>query len=79
MTDLTIWFGVWDDYVERLEDPLDAEEFRIATKDFVAQSFGLTEQEETPASLHPLIGNFGSIAQKILEAYDLGKFESIDK
>ncbi|KAH8202668.1 hypothetical protein TruAng_003154 [Truncatella angustata] len=70
MTDLTIWFGIWDDYVENLENLQDAEEFRLATKEYVAQSFGLANREGTPVPIHRLIRNFESIAQRIREAYD---------
>jgi hypothetical protein len=73
MTDLTIWFGIWDDYVERLEDPEEAEDFRSATKIYVAQSFGLTEHGSKSMPLHPLIRNFGEIAEKIRGAYDIGE------
>ncbi|KAF3016258.1 terpene cyclase [Neopestalotiopsis sp. 37M] len=71
MTDLTIWFGIWDDYVERLEDPEEADDFRSATKIYVAQSFGLSEHGSKSMPLHPLIRNFGEIAEKIRGAYDI--------
>ncbi|ETS87345.1 hypothetical protein PFICI_01173 [Pestalotiopsis fici W106-1] len=77
MTDLTIWFGIWDDYVERLEDPDEAEEFRCATKTFVAQTFGLSNQASKPAPLNPLIRNFGEIAEKIRGAYDIEQREEL--
>lgn len=78
MTDLVIWFGIWDDYIERLEDPFEAEAFRAATKVFVAQSLGLGTPEQTKTSLHPLIKNFEGVARKVLEAYDIGKFPALD-
>lgn len=75
MTDLTIWFGIWDDYVEKLEDEDEAEEFRFSTKEYVAQSFGLSPNEDTDlttTSVHPLILNFAGIAKKIRDTYDVG-------
>ncbi|KAI4598371.1 hypothetical protein KJ359_002780 [Pestalotiopsis sp. 9143b] len=80
MTDLTIWFGIWDDYVERLEDEEEAEDFRFSTKEYVAQSFGLSSNEYTESttrSVHPLILNFAGIAEKIRDAYDIEQREEL--
>ncbi|KAK9418128.1 putative F-box domain-containing protein [Seiridium unicorne] len=71
MTDLTIWFGAWDEYIERLEDPGAAKHFRLATKDFVAQSFGLADEVPMHLPTNRLIRSFEGIAEKIREAYDV--------
>lgn len=72
MTDLTIWFGIWDDYMETLENPQDAEAFRVITKEFVAHSFGLPGAESIPSPIPSLIHNFESIGAQLREAYDIG-------
>ncbi|KAI0398510.1 terpenoid synthase [Xylariaceae sp. FL0594] len=42
MTDLTIWFGLWDDVVERMTDnAAAAEDFRLTTKEFIRRALGL--------------------------------------
>ncbi|KAI0593694.1 isoprenoid synthase domain-containing protein [Biscogniauxia sp. FL1348] len=77
MTDLVIWFGLWDDQVEKFAPGSgDAEEFRASTKDFVRYALGLgalIAQSET--TINPLIRSFKSIAEEVCDAYDEGQRE----
>ncbi|KAI1865449.1 uncharacterized protein JN550_008206 [Neoarthrinium moseri] len=80
MTDLVIWFGIWDDYVEKLACPLAAQDFRVATKKFVTQSLGLARRTEAPAApVHPLIQSFKGIADEVCKAFDLEQREQLLK
>jgi hypothetical protein len=72
MTNLVIWFGIWDDYIEKLVDPVAAEEFRVGTKEFVAQALGLTQSGVGLTATNPLIRSFEGIAQEVCAVYDIG-------
>ncbi|KAI5926298.1 isoprenoid synthase domain-containing protein [Camillea tinctor] len=72
VTDLVIWFGLWDDMVEKFApNSRGAEEFRESTKDFVRRSLGLGSLADKPVvTISPLICSFKSIAEEVCEAYD---------
>ncbi|KAI1102360.1 terpenoid synthase [Jackrogersella minutella] len=72
LIDMIIWFGYWDDLVEKLApDSSAAEALRSATKIVVRQSLGLTPhaQEDTITS-NPLILDFKRIARGVRKDYD---------
>ncbi|KAI1259784.1 terpenoid synthase [Xylariaceae sp. FL1019] len=72
MTDLVIWFGMWDDFVEKLgDDTTAAEDLRIATKDFVQCSFGLANEDSVSDQTNPLILSFQPIADQVCAFYDM--------
>ncbi|KAI1328344.1 terpenoid synthase [Xylariaceae sp. FL0255] len=81
MTDLVIWFGLWDDVIEKLgDDEAAAEDLRISTKDFIRRSFGLSRPEEDGsergvAITNPLILSFWGIAVEVCKFYDLEQRE----
>ncbi|KAI0445977.1 isoprenoid synthase domain-containing protein [Xylaria telfairii] len=70
MTDLVIWFGIWDDAIEKLADTAAAESLRVSTKDFIRTAFGLAEDNEATSTGNPLIDSFQSIAAEVCEFYD---------
>ncbi|KAI1379567.1 terpenoid synthase [Hypoxylon crocopeplum] len=72
LVDLIIWFGYWDDRIEKLTpDPNAAEGLRTATKALVRQSIGLASPgEENAAISNPLILSFKDIASELCTMYD---------
>ncbi|KAI1485388.1 isoprenoid synthase domain-containing protein [Biscogniauxia mediterranea] len=74
MTDLVIWFALWDDKVEELAPGSgeDAEVFRASTKDFVRYALGLgaLKNQAAAAAISPLIRSFKRIAEEVCDAYD---------
>ncbi|KAI1632756.1 isoprenoid synthase domain-containing protein [Biscogniauxia mediterranea] len=78
MTDLVIWFGLWDDKAERFAPGSgDAEEFRASTKDFVRYALGLGAlKNQAAAATSPLIRGFKSIAEEVCDAYDEGYIDA---
>jgi hypothetical protein len=73
MTDLTIWFGLWDDMIENLDADA-AETLRVATKDFIRQALGLAEEEEDDENMttNPMIRSFQPIAAEACAFYNQG-------
>ncbi|KAI0141836.1 isoprenoid synthase domain-containing protein [Xylariaceae sp. FL1272] len=70
-TDLVIWFGMWDDLVEKLgDDTTAAENLRMATKDFVRSSFGLADRDVSHQT-NPWISSFRPIADGVCAFYDM--------
>jgi hypothetical protein len=73
MTDLVIWFGLWDDVIERLADDA-AESLRVSTKDFIRRGLGLAEDDdEVSGTTNPLIRSFQPIAAEARAFYNKGK------
>ncbi|KAI0489679.1 isoprenoid synthase domain-containing protein [Xylaria cf. heliscus] len=70
MTDLVIWFGIWDDVIEKLEDEAAAESLRVSTKDFIRTAFGLSEDNEVTSTTNPLVHSFQPIAAEACEFYN---------
>ncbi|KAI3332001.1 terpenoid synthase [Xylariaceae sp. AK1471] len=73
MTDLVIWFGLWDDVIEKLaDDTAAAESLRVSTKDFIRRELGLAEDDEASASAttNPLIQSFQPIAAEACAFYN---------
>ncbi|KAI0458653.1 isoprenoid synthase domain-containing protein [Xylaria acuta] len=71
MTDLVIWFGIWDDVIEKLaDDTAAAESLRVSTKDFIRTAFGLTGDNETISTADPLVYSFQSIAAETCAFYN---------
>ncbi|KAI1141913.1 terpenoid synthase [Hypoxylon sp. FL0543] len=71
LVDSIVWFGHWDDLVEKLTpDPSAAEELRCATKALVLQSLGLGSTEEDTKISSPLILGFKNIAEEVRKVYD---------
>ncbi|KAI0408927.1 isoprenoid synthase domain-containing protein [Xylaria palmicola] len=74
MTDLVIWFGLWDDVIEKLTDDAAAAEcLRVSTKDFIRTAFGLGEDGQTitaTATTNPLVRSFQPIADEACAFYD---------
>jgi hypothetical protein len=83
MTDLVIWFGMWDDKIEKLADDLvAAEDLRVSTKEFISIALGLAQDNEAGLTTNPLIRGFQPIAAEACAFYDedqrrilLGHFE----
>lgn len=74
MTDLIIWFGQWDDAIEKLGDNLvAAEDLRVSTKNFISIALGLAEDNEAGLTTNPLIGGFQPIAAEARAFYNEGK------
>ncbi|KAI8629438.1 terpenoid synthase [Xylariaceae sp. FL1651] len=71
MTDLVIWFGLWDDMIEKLADENTpaAEDLRVTTKDFIRRALGLAEDDEDVATTNPLIQSFQAIAVEVCAFY----------
>ncbi|KAI0889255.1 terpenoid synthase [Annulohypoxylon maeteangense] len=67
-----IWFGYWDDLVEKLTpDPNAAEDLRRVTKAFIRHSLGLTQPgEEDSIPSNPLVRSFEGIAAETCANYD---------
>ncbi|KAI1126095.1 isoprenoid synthase domain-containing protein [Nemania abortiva] len=70
MTDLVIWFGLWDDVIEGLNDAATAESLRESTKDFIRTTLGLAECNETTAVTNPLIQSFQPIGLEARAFYN---------
>ncbi|KAI1351439.1 isoprenoid synthase domain-containing protein [Xylaria sp. FL0043] len=71
MTDLVIWFGLWDDVIEKLaDDPVAAESLRVSTKDFIRSALGSDDESNTAATTNPLIQSFQPIAAEACEFYN---------
>ncbi|KAI1430147.1 isoprenoid synthase domain-containing protein [Xylaria sp. FL1777] len=71
MTDLVIWFGLWDDVIEKLgEDPAAAESLRVSTKDFVRSALTSPKGSNTAATGNPLIQSFQPIATEACAFYN---------
>lgn len=71
MTDLVIWFGLWDDTIEKLADNLAAaEDLRVSTKDFISIALGLSKDNEADITTNPLIGRFQPIAAEARAFYN---------
>lgn len=71
MTDLIIWFGQWDDAIEKLGDNLvAAEDLRVSTKNFISIALGLAEDNEAGLTTNPLIGGFQPIAAEARAFYN---------
>ncbi|GAP84914.2 putative terpene synthase family protein [Rosellinia necatrix] len=74
MTDLVIWFGLWDDAIERLADDVAAaESLRALTKDFIRAALGLgaaSEATAAAATANPLIQSFQPIAAEARTFYN---------
>jgi len=80
MTDLTIWFGLWDDVIEKMaDDHAAAENFRVTTKDFIRRALGLSKGDADAAipdnnnKINPLIQSFQPIAAEACASYNNGK------
>ncbi|KAI0196127.1 isoprenoid synthase domain-containing protein [Xylaria flabelliformis] len=72
MTDLVIWFGLWDDVIEKLaDDTTAAESLRVSTKDFIRVTFGLAEDSEATSIANPLISGFQPIAAEACSFYSM--------
>ena len=86
MTDLVIWFGVWDDAIEQLGSDTDAaERLRAETKGLVRQALCF-DQEERAGDAHllkggadgalshssPLVKRFEGIAKEVRAFLDEG-------
>ncbi|KAI1180671.1 isoprenoid synthase domain-containing protein [Nemania sp. FL0916] len=70
MTDLVIWFGLWDDMIEALlDDETAAEELRVSTKAFIRSELGLAEDDEVVPQVHPLVRSFQPIAAEACAFY----------
>ncbi|EMR63114.1 putative terpene synthase family protein [Eutypa lata UCREL1] len=70
LTDLVIWFGVWDDVVEKLgSDQEAAEHMRSETKAVVRQTLLLGPTADGPVP-NPLMTGFGSIAKEVCAVLD---------
>ncbi|KAI1166527.1 isoprenoid synthase domain-containing protein [Nemania serpens] len=70
MTDLVIWFGLWDDMIERLaDDTAAAESLRVSTKDFIRTALGLADGKKATTTVHPLIQSFQPIAAEACTFY----------
>lgn len=73
MTDLVIWFGLWDDMIERLaDDTAAAESLRVSTKDFIRTALGLADGKKATTTVHPLIQSFQPIAAEACTFYSKG-------
>ncbi|KAI0543057.1 isoprenoid synthase domain-containing protein [Xylaria digitata] len=70
MTDLVIWFGLWDDVIEQLADDTAAESLRISTKDFIRSALSLAEDGKTIVTANPLIQSFQPIADEARAFYN---------
>ncbi|KAI1155245.1 isoprenoid synthase domain-containing protein [Nemania diffusa] len=71
MTDLVIWFGLWDDVIESLaNDAVAAESLRVSTKDFIRTTLGLAEGNEVTTTTNPLIQSFQPIAAEACAFYN---------
>lgn len=68
MTDHVIWFGLWDDMIERLA----AESLRESTKDFIRTALGLADGKKAAATANPLIQSFQPIAAEACAFYRKG-------
>ncbi|KAI0544874.1 isoprenoid synthase domain-containing protein [Xylaria curta] len=72
MTDLVIWFGLWDDAIEKLaDDKSAAESLRVSTKDFIRATFGLAEDGEATSTANPLVYSFQPIAAEACSFYSM--------
>lgn len=77
MTDLVIWFGLWDDVIESLaNDAVAAESLRVSTKDFIRTTLGLAEGNEVTTTTNPLIQSFQPIAAEACAFYNKGTLRS---
>lgn len=72
MTDLVIWFGLWDDVIENLADE-EAENLRAATKGFIRSALGFEDGKEEEIVTNPLICSFRPIADEACGFYSRGK------
>ncbi|KAI0969919.1 isoprenoid synthase domain-containing protein [Xylaria arbuscula] len=71
MTDLVIWFGLWDDVIEKLtDDPAAAESLRVSTKDFIRSALTANEGTTTTPTTNPLIQSFQPIATEACAFYN---------
>ncbi|KAI8950959.1 isoprenoid synthase domain-containing protein [Xylaria longipes] len=71
MTDLVIWFGLWDDMIEKLaDDTAAAESLRVSTNDFIRAAFGLCEDNEAASMANPLVHSFQPIAAEACNFYN---------
>ncbi|KAI0526002.1 isoprenoid synthase domain-containing protein [Xylaria bambusicola] len=70
MTDLVIWFGLWDDVIERLTDTTAAESLRVSTKKFIRNALSPTEGSSTIVTSNPLIQSFQPIADEARTFYN---------
>ncbi|KAJ8112724.1 hypothetical protein ONZ43_g5326 [Nemania bipapillata] len=71
MTDLVIWFGLWDDVIEALaDDAVAAESLRVSTKDFIRATLGLAEGNEAITTTNPLIQSFQPIGAEACAFYN---------
>ncbi|KAI0117719.1 isoprenoid synthase domain-containing protein [Nemania sp. FL0031] len=70
MTDLVIWFGLWDDVIERLTDDAAAADLRESTKDFIRTTLGLAEGSEATTVTNPLIRSFQPIGAEASAFYN---------
>ncbi|GAW12211.1 hypothetical protein ANO14919_015720 [Xylariales sp. No.14919] len=71
MTDLVIWFGLWDDMIEELiDDTIAAERLRILTKDFIRSALSCAEDKKTIVTANPLIQSFQPIADEACAFYN---------
>ncbi|KAI1755150.1 isoprenoid synthase domain-containing protein [Xylaria castorea] len=71
MTDLVIWFGLWDDVIEKLaDDTAAAESLRVSTKGFIRATFGLAEDNEVASTANPLVYSFQPIAAEACSFYN---------
>ncbi|KAI1119631.1 isoprenoid synthase domain-containing protein [Nemania sp. NC0429] len=74
MTDLVIWFGLWDDMIEKLaDDTVAAESLRLSTKDFIRAALGLADGAKPTATANPLIQSFQPIAAEACAFYSKDK------
>lgn len=76
MTDLVIWFGIWDDVIEKLIDPTAAESLRVSTKDFIRNALSPKQGRSTIATANPLIQSFQPIADEACAFYNEGMFHT---
>ncbi|KAJ8127315.1 hypothetical protein O1611_g6321 [Lasiodiplodia mahajangana] len=70
MTDLVIWFGLWDDVIEALADDAAAEDLRESTKDFIRATLGLAECSKAAAATNPLVRSFQPIGAEAAAFYN---------
>ncbi len=76
MTDLVIWFGMWDDAIEKLaDDPAAAERLRMSTKDFIRSTISSAEGSKTITTANPLIQSFQPIAIEACAFYNQGTLQ----
>ncbi|KAJ3580283.1 hypothetical protein NPX13_g285 [Xylaria arbuscula] len=70
MTDLVIWFGLWDDVIEKLTDSTAAESLRISTKEFIRNALSPNKANSTVSTANPLIQSFQPIADEACAFYN---------